>query len=228
DPLLRQCVESVKGKDDIPVLLKAGAIKVRRDMTHHQIVGRDVVGDDAVIPSNGTGIPRGDRKGTVITAVQARRRDKGDAPLRQRWACHPGLGIERWACHRQEGSAHSGMDLIKSGHRSPFQDRAAMARPYLITRTAIDAKKGEWFHARVCHIPEGEGTALVKRANVSYSNACSTTGRSHGCRATSLVQAPYVAMVMGRVRASVSRRASTACKMRPVKGVYRKKNVPSV
>src|SRR5262249_56441725 len=109
DPLLRQCVESVKGKDDIPVLLKAGAIKVRRDMTEDRIVGRDDVGEDAVIPSNGTGIPRGDRKGTVITAVQAGRRDEGDAPLRQRWACHPGLGVERWAFHCQEGSTHSGM-----------------------------------------------------------------------------------------------------------------------
>src|SRR5262249_29687483 len=118
------------------------------------------------------------------------------------------------------------MDLVKPGHRSPFQDREEMAMPYLITCTAIDAKKGQRLHACECHIPEGYDAALVKRASVSYSNACCTVGWSHGCRATSLVQAPYVAMVMGRARASVSRRASTACKMRPVKGVYRKKNVP--
>src|SRR5215470_6164383 len=77
-------------------------------------------------------------------------------------------------------------------------------------------------------LAEGEGTLLLKRASVSYSNACCTMGCSHGCCPTSRVQAPYVAMVMGRRRASASRRANTACKIRPVKGVYRKKNVPSV
>ena len=96
DPLLRQFVEPIERKNDIPVLLKAGAIKVRRDMAHHQVIGRNVAGDDAVISGNGPGIARGDGKGTVITAVQARRGDESDAPLRQRRACHPGLGIERW------------------------------------------------------------------------------------------------------------------------------------
>ena len=124
-------VEPIERKDDIPILLKAGAVKVRRDMAHHQVIGRNIVGDDAVISGNGPGIPRRHGKGTVITAVQARRGDKRDAPLGQRRACHPGLGGEGWACHRQEGSAHSGMDLVKPGHRSPFQDREEIAVLYL-------------------------------------------------------------------------------------------------
>jgi hypothetical protein len=81
DALLCQCMEPLEGKDDIPVLLKAGAVKVRRDMAHHQVVGRNVVGDDAVIPGNSPGIAGGNRKGTIITTVQAGRGDKRDATL---------------------------------------------------------------------------------------------------------------------------------------------------
>ena len=103
-------MEPIEGKDDIPVLLKASAIKVRRDVAHYQVVSRNVAGDNAVISGNGPGIPRCHCKGMVITAVQTRRGDERDAPLRQRRAGHPGLGIERGTFHRQEGSPHSGMD----------------------------------------------------------------------------------------------------------------------
>jgi hypothetical protein len=140
-------VEPIKRKDDIPILLKAGTIKVRRDVAHHQVIGRDVIGDDAVIPGNGPGITRCDCKGTVITAVQARCGDESDAPLWQRWAYHPGLGVECRAFHCQEGSTHSGMDLLKPGHRRPFQAREEIARLYLIICLEIDAQKGQWFHA---------------------------------------------------------------------------------
>jgi hypothetical protein len=94
DTILRQLVQPIERKDNIPVLLKAGAIKVRRDVAHHQVMGRNVVGDDTVIPGNGPAIARCHGKGTVITAVQARRGDESDAPLRQRRDCYPGLGTD--------------------------------------------------------------------------------------------------------------------------------------
>jgi hypothetical protein len=86
DTILRQLVEAIEREDDIPVLLKASAVKVRRDMAHHQVIGRNVVGDDTVVSGNGAGIAGRDGKGTIIAAVQASCGNERDAPLAQRWA----------------------------------------------------------------------------------------------------------------------------------------------
>jgi hypothetical protein len=102
DTITRHLVQPIAREDDIPGLLKAGAIKIRRDMTHHQVIGRNIMWDDAVVAGNSPGVAGGDGKGTIITAVQASGRDARDPPLAQGWACDLGMTVERRALHRQQ------------------------------------------------------------------------------------------------------------------------------
>jgi hypothetical protein len=80
DTITRHLVQPIEREDDILVLLKASAIKIRRDMAHHQVIGRNIMRDDAVVAGNSPGVARRDGKGTIITAVQASCRDERDPP----------------------------------------------------------------------------------------------------------------------------------------------------
>ena len=66
DSLRCQSVQAVEGQDDIPILLKAGAIEVRRHMAHHQVIGGNVAGNDALVPRDGPPIAGGHGKRLVV------------------------------------------------------------------------------------------------------------------------------------------------------------------
>src|SRR5919197_4786794 len=78
--LLCQGTEPVERKDDIPVVLEAGAVKVGRDMAHDQVIHGTGAREDEVVPSDGTAGAGGDRKRAVVTAGEGPRSEKGGHP----------------------------------------------------------------------------------------------------------------------------------------------------
>jgi hypothetical protein len=51
--LINKLPEPIYREEDIPILLEAGAIEVRRYVTHNQVIGCDVPRDDLVLSGPG-------------------------------------------------------------------------------------------------------------------------------------------------------------------------------
>jgi hypothetical protein len=114
-------MEPIQGKNDIPILLKAAAIKVGGHMRHDQFIGSCITRNNAIIISGIKG------EGHVVPAVKTGSGNNGYPPHAQCRSVNPGMGIEGGQFGIGDVGALGFRHFFKSRHKLSFLCQQAFA-----------------------------------------------------------------------------------------------------